>query len=473
MDQSRNVTRQKRTSELGRSGTTITGGILSGEEYNYELVGAYGLQKYDIMRRSDPVVHAALEVIKLPIKGAIFDIEPADDSDEEKRRAEEVKNDLMDRNVDFTQFMSEILTMFDFGFSIFEKVYEPYRYKGKLLWGIAKFGWRKQTTIRKWETKDAKPGIIQQLDRGEVSIPRSKLMVFTHKKEGENHEGISVLRSAYKHWDMKDALELVNAIALEKHGIGVVDLGIPAGASEADIAKAIESARQLRGNEEGYIKHPVGWEVKFLDMQASSLKDILPTLYYHRGQILLSVLAQFLDLGQTGTGGSRAVSEDQTKLFESSLDAAAKVITGVIQKEYIKEWVDINYSDVSRGYPRLVYSKIGDENISEISQAIERFTKSGVYHADAETEKRIRKMIHMPEMGDDIIEQYTNKDDTSDTDAVEAPAKPEDGKTPLKEDEKKGKAKELTASEAVENARRAKKILIEAVDREYSQPTPA
>ncbi len=42
--------------ELGASGTRFRRDILGGEEYNRELAGHQGIQKYDQMRRSDSTV---------------------------------------------------------------------------------------------------------------------------------------------------------------------------------------------------------------------------------------------------------------------------------------------------------------------------------------------------------------------------------------------------------------------------------
>jgi hypothetical protein len=71
------------TGELGGSGTTIYGGVVSGAEYNTSLptdYGGNGLRVYDKMRRSDPMVRAALFIIKLAILQAELTITIEDKS---------------------------------------------------------------------------------------------------------------------------------------------------------------------------------------------------------------------------------------------------------------------------------------------------------------------------------------------------------------------------------------------------------
>jgi predicted transcriptional regulator YdeE len=76
---------------------------------------------------------------------------------------------------------------------------------------------------------DGQPGITQQLDaplttgpnkgQSNVSIPAQKLVIFTHRREGDNYEGRSSLRSAYKHWFFKDTLYRLDGIRHERQGV--------------------------------------------------------------------------------------------------------------------------------------------------------------------------------------------------------------------------------------------------------------
>lgn len=208
--------------ELGGSGTLNTQGFISGEEYNRNLIGRQALQNYDIMSRSDATVHAALQVCKLPILAAHWKFKPASDDPADVERADLLNREFFDRKIDFYDVMSEGLTCLDFGYAALEIVYELMTFNNKQFWGLAKLASRKQNSILRWQTSTGQPGITQILfappagKEPNVDIPMQKLAIFTNEKRGDNYEGISLLRFAYKHWYLKDKLELMNAVALDQ-----------------------------------------------------------------------------------------------------------------------------------------------------------------------------------------------------------------------------------------------------------------
>lgn len=398
--------------EVGASGTRIFSGIISGEEYNPKLVGIRGNKIYEEMRRSDATVRAALLVCKLPILAALWTINPASDDKADQEVADFIERELFHRKIKFNDFLREALTCLDFGYSVFEKVLGMTNFNGKDLVGIEKLGFRKQVSIIRWETEEKQEGITQQLTDKTVSIPMVKLILFTNEKEGDNYEGISILRYAYKHWDYKNKLYKIDAIQKERHGVGVVEIEVPKNADPADEAAAVEAARQMRANEEAYIKHPAGWKVGFMDMMSRTTSDALPSVAHHDRQIVKSVLAQFLELGASDSGGSRALSEDHTKLFELSLEALAKTLQNAIQ-EFINQLCDLNFTNLPNGYPQLSFGKIGDENVQVMSEAIQKLVSAQVLTPDPEMEKQIRKTMKLPELPEDIEKAYKERSKTT------------------------------------------------------------
>jgi phage gp29-like protein len=453
--------------EQGSSGTLIYSGIITNEEYNPKLTGKNALKLYDIMRRSDATVRAVLQVCKLPILSAQWDVKPASDEQSDIDIAAFVKRELMERNINFHNFLRESLTAFDFGFSIGEKTFELTDYNGQLRVGISKIGFRKQTSLWAWEMSNGKEGIQQQLLAKVVDIPRQKLIVFTHDKEGDNHEGISLLRAAYKPWDMKDKLERINVIAIEKMAIGVPVLKKPDDADAGELSRARLALRQFRGNEEGYQEIPTGWEIEMLDMKANSTKEVIPTIQYLTREISKSVLAQFLELGgQEGASGSRAVSQDHSKLFLLSEEAAAKNIQSTINEQLIKQLCDLNFSDLPNGYPQLVFTKIGDDDVTVMADAVQKFTAAGTLSADPDMEKHVRELLHLPAMSKEVSDAWAERFETAKETRklmkegeIDKDADRDLGKEAKNTDPKKNK--ENLKAQAIINAERARKGLID------------
>jgi phage gp29-like protein len=463
--------------EFGQSGTLVMSGIIVNEEYNTKLSNHITANRiYDQMRRSDATVRSTLQVCKLPILSAQWDIEPASDDKQDIYAADFIKFQLFKHNLNWFDFLREGLTFFEFGHAVAEKTFELTEYEGQTRIGINKIGYRKQRSIQAWQTKEGKAGITQQLIGESVSIPMEKLIVFVNDKEGDNLEGISLLRYAFKHWDIKDKLDIINAIALEKLAVGVPVLKKPSDADEGDLAKARAALRNFRANEEGYQEIPTGWDLEMLDMKANSTKDVIPTIQYHDRQIQMSVLAQFLSLGASDASGSRAVSEDHSKLFLLSEEAVAKNIQATVQQQLIKQLCDLNFTDLPNGYPKLTFSKIGDEDAESLAINVKTLMDAGAITYDAELEVYLRKVLRLPDLPDAIKEQFE-----ADLAAQEKARK--SGKTipdtsskgtkvidktgsDLKDEEKNTdpeKQKKAVAASAINEARAAKRKLIDIV----------
>lgn len=460
--------------EIGQSGTAIYGGIITLEEYNSKLKGKAGLRIMDTMRRSDATVRATLQVCKLPILSTKWYIRPASEDEADLKHARHIERELMKRNVVWHDFLREGMTFFDFGHSVCEKTLEIVDFEGERLIGINKLAFRKQTTIMQWQMDDGKPGIKQLLTTGEpVNIPMAKLIVFTHDKEGDNYEGVSLLRYAYKHWDIKDKLDRINAVALEKMAVGVPVLKKPPDADQDDLTKAREAMRQFRANEEGYQEIPMGWELEMLDMKGNSTRDVIPSIQYHDRQITMSVLAQFLTLGASDASGSRAVSQDHSKLFLLSEEAVARNIQNTVQSQLIKPLCDMNFSDMKNGYPTLEFARIGDEDISNMADAVSKFIAAGALTPDPESEEYIRGVLHLPDMPEEIKKRKTAEmknppkptattpDDSATDD--EKNDLPEDETGNNSEDQKKQTKDELKKKNAVRAAQVARKNLIDTL----------
>lgn len=148
----RSVTTKGMGQELGQSGTLIYSGIITDEDYNRLLTGQSAIRVFEIMRRSDGTVHAALQVCKLPILSASWTIEPASEDQSDIDIANFIEHELFERNVNFHDFVRQALTMLDFGFSITEKTYELTEFEGQTRIGIKSLSFRKQKSLFKWET---------------------------------------------------------------------------------------------------------------------------------------------------------------------------------------------------------------------------------------------------------------------------------------------------------------------------------
>ena len=412
---------KKSMREIGDSGTSIYDGIID-EEYNSDLQGTEGITIYEKMRKSDATVKASLLVCTLPIRAANWYIEPADEDKQNKDIADFVSNNLFDgMSITWDDFIRQALLMLSFGVMLFEKVLKIE--DGKIMY--KKFAPRLPKGVQAWETLEKKDGITWiKIDGSDVSIPMEKLLIFVNEKEGDNWWGQSVLRASYKHWHFKDTFYKLEAIAFERQGLGIPYAKMPPGAGDAEDLVAEKVLRNMRANEKSYAIIPDKYEMGFFDMKGSTTKSPEKAIMHHNREIVLSVLAQFLELGATASG-SRALSEDHSSLFYLSLEAISKQICDIINNYAIPQLVDLNFT--VKEYPKLKFSKIGAVDANALSTAIQRLTQAGALKPDDKLERHLRSLFDLPEKEE----------------AEEEGKKKEEVKKTPKEKELKKKASEL------------------------------
>lgn len=387
--------------EIGGSGTNKQNGFIY-EEYNSQLQGQAWIKKYEEMRNGDATIQAILLAMELPILSTKWEVVPGKTNWEITKADEEIAdfiNTALFEKISFKKFLRQSLTDLVFWFSVFEKVFKLEDWK--IYWD--KISQRLQKSIYKWEGENWSPGIMQNLynepwKENQVFIPRDKLIVFTHRQEGDNYEGRSALRAAFKHWYIKDQLYKYQAIAFEKQSVGIPIITMPAGSTEKDQIQAEEILAGIRSTEQTRILLPNDkWQFEFADMKGKSNADPEKAIAHHDRQITKAVLAHFMELWAS-EGGSYALSEDQSSLFMLWLQAIADEIVEVINKQAIEELVNINFTITeNQTYPKVTYQKLGDIDLEKLINAITSATSGGLIAPDENIENKLRKILDLPE----------------------------------------------------------------------------
>lgn len=418
--------------DLGSSWTAVYSGFIE-EDFNSKLRFPMNVKIYEEMRRSDAQVNASLLAMELPIRSTKWSVEASQneewESDEQSREiAEFVENCLFDYlDTTWDDLLRQILTMLPFWFSVFEKVYGFKEIDGQKKVVLSKLWLRKQDSIQKWECEDGSAGVTQILPTAkidwtnewdtQISIPWWKLLVFSYRREGDNYEGISALRSAYKHWYIKDKLYKFEAIKHEKQSVGIPIINLPDNAGSDDIAKAKALIRDLRATQTTGIVLPWSkskwWELTFVDLKSSNTSNVQETIKHHNREIVKNILAQFLELWDTASG-SRSLWESQTSLFLLSLWAIAKQVADTINKYLIPELVNFNYEGVT-DYPKLTFQKLWEEDINLFATTLSTLSGAGMITADKELEAHLRTKLDLPAKSEDEMEDVEDDGEVEET----------------------------------------------------------
>lgn len=368
------------------------------------------IQVYDRMVSNDAAVDISLRAGKTPVQGATYYVQPYDDTPEAKDIAAFVEYNLLEgQSAPFLLVLDEILRMYEYGFSVLEKVFEIREWtppragaNRRTYTMLKKLAARPATSVTKflYDDNGGPMGIEHNAIRADnsvdkVTIPIEKLIVFTFNKKGGNLDGKSLLRTAYKPWYYKDHLYKIDAIQKERHAMGVPKVTLPPNASDADKTAAHQLGQNIRTNEFGYMVVPPGWEVEFAKVEGQ-LVDVMKSIEHHNGMIMLNVMVQFLLLGiQTEGGGGRATSSSHQNMYEKSLRFVGNLICEYINLYLIPQLVAYNYQTYK--FPKVKVRNIGEaKDIQMWASAMANLISQEAITVDLETEQWIREQIDMP-----------------------------------------------------------------------------
>jgi hypothetical protein len=364
---------------------------------------------YEEMTNSDSAVDVSLRAAKMPVMGAQYFVEPFDDSPEATEIAEFVQFNLLEgSNSPFLNVLEDILRMYEYGFSVIEKVYEERE------WAPRRSGAnrRKYTMLRKlaprptptikeieYDNNGGPVSVVQSAVQADgkpkdVKIEIEKLIIFTHNRKGGNLEGKSLLRTAYRPWYFKTNLYNIDGIQKERHGMGFPVVELPPGYKDADVTAASELVRNIRTNENGGAVLPPKWVLRFLELPGQPV-NVMQSIEHHNGAIMLNTMTQFLLLGLEGSGGGRATSGSQQDMFNKSLRYSANQICDAINLYCVPYLVGYNYQ--TDKFPKLRARNLGEtKDIQQWASAMANLKAQGLINYTPETEGWVRAIIDAP-----------------------------------------------------------------------------
>lgn len=452
---------------------TVTGrghvdGFLQMEELNVDLVGRAGLEIYDRMYRTDGDVRQVLHLLANPIIAGTWEVIPAGGPTADQDAiddAEFVRWALFENmSPNLRGHLWECLpVLFRSGFAPFEKVWEVAEYNGQSVTVPRGLQLRLPRTIYRWKQDEwggleaiqqylpvpraqvvAGPNVIIPGDpvlansgtedptgrddasvtdstiitdtrmpdyRQTVWLPTSNLIYYRIGAEGDNWEGVSLLRPAYKHWIMKDAIERMDAIAQEKEALGIPVCYPPLGATP-DQFEAVEiMLAGIRANTQGYILMPgpkasgtgtsgqgfgQGWLIEYLKPgEHGSGRDPQPSLSYHTDKISAAFIAEFIRIGHSLTGGNRDIGETQMDPFLVGVEAITGLIEDIINDQLVAPIVAYNRPN-AKAMPRLKMSLVDAATLSQIADFCLKLIQVGAMIPDQPLEDFLRARADLP-----------------------------------------------------------------------------
>lgn len=428
--------------EVGAPGTIFYSGFLDQEEYNVDLQGEKAIEVYTRMLRSDGMVKAMIRSIVLPARSAVLNVRPASDKPEDVHIANVVQHNLLNMGgMVWDDFVRQAFTnALGYGFAIHEKVFSVPGGKpniqeidGEEIIALYKLAVRLPKSIYRWhiDRTGELRGITQKTfiaanqEGFDVeakrnapadyvtggswvypTIPIGRLFVMSLDREGANFRGESILRSAYKHWFYKDALLRIQAVAAERHGVGVPYAILRENIRIEERNAVAAALRSLHSHEKGYFlaseahlsKEPNSFGI--LDMKATGLRSLDTAILYHDRQMALSILADFLSLGSGQGGNANVMHRDKSSLFFNSLKGIVRQFEQTLNAMVIHQIVDLNWPSVA-AYPEAEMGSLETKDFERLGRSLALMTGAGLLTPGAELEQQLREMAELPPLPSD------------------------------------------------------------------------
>jgi len=455
--------------ELGTSGLKRSGGVID-DEFVTMLRGDVGRRFLREMADNSPIAGAILFAFEKVILGLGWRVDPAETDDEAlaetaQASADFVKECLDDMSMSWDATLSEVCTMFTYGWSLMELVYKrrvgrssdatktSQHDDGRIGW--RKWGPRAQDTLLEWLFDDNNEVIgMRQLDPymggGPVDIPLEKCLLFRTTSTRTNPEGKSLLRSGAPSWYMQKRMQEIEAVGVERDLAGLPVAWVPqewlmedATASEVAALAAVKDivTNVKRNEQEGIIlpamvddetKQMVPTvDFKLMSSGGSRAFDTDKIITRYEQRIAMSVLMDFLLLGHEAVG-SKALSVSKIDLWTMAVDAIARSVCETVNSHAIPQLLALNGMNVDL-CPKLAYGEVGKVDVEGLSVALQRLLTSGAIAPDATLEAQVRETFGLPPREDD--EQDLDLPDTPPaTGGVDGPDLPTVPSAPAQEE---------------------------------------
>ena len=374
-------------------------------EYLVELQGRQGSINYNRMSRSDDQVGMMLRLYKNPMRSANWTfVIPNDASPKDMQAIEALSEWFFNKaTVTFNTLLGQILSFLEFGFSCFEIVWVPFKYEG-VLYLMPEIHQRLQVSI---ENIYPDRGFIQQSTnkRGLVDIPLNEMVFFILDQQGLDMRGKSILRNAWVNWREKVHYKNFQSIGIQRSQTGIPTMIVPEGTDiqSKNYLACEQLLKDITCHEDAYMIIEKGYEfdIKSFNNDPKSIQEVIDS---RDKKMAISVLVQFIMLGQGSGGGAFALSRDQSDMFLDGISYIVELVEQQIHKRVIEDFLRINFGDtVDCDQVRLKGLNINKKAGKLLAETLEKMSGAGFIKATIADEIQMRKYLEMPELSEEEI----------------------------------------------------------------------
>jgi hypothetical protein len=380
------------------------------EEWLTELQYTRGVRMYKEMYTMDAIISSIFYAVEMSVRSVNLWWETAGASDEDLKALQFYEECWEDMSVNPQDLVSEILSMFIFGYHLAEIVYKkregPHPEDSTIdsNYDDGRVGWRKfatraQETLLNWDF-DVNGGVrgFRQLAPPHfiiTEIPIEKLLLFRVKPRKSNPEGVSMLRGAYRTYMFKKLAEEIMMTGIERDLAGVpiirapgeIITGVDAN-SQSMMTTLTRIVRNLKRNQDEGIVLPSNnyssadggglmYDVQLIGPQSQRQFDIVGIIQMFSKWIAMTMCADWLMLGQDAIG-SYALAQTKNDMFAMTISTILDSICQVFNSYAVPRLAQLNPDVNPETLPKLVHGDVNTALISDVGIFLNNVARGGV-----------------------------------------------------------------------------------------------
>lgn len=415
----------------------------------YQKTNDYSI--YEDMLKDDQV-SVCMSIKKDLVIGSGWDIILEEEGELQSKIKDDIERALgEDQTTPFDDQLQELLSAFEFGFSLTEKVF---KFRDDQSLSLKFLKTRHPST---WLIHTDKHGNVERYEQrgtsGSFNITPKSLIHYINQPKFQNPYGNSDLRSAYNAWFTKRQIIRFYAIFMEKAASPTPVAKYASGVTEqarTEIYNAIKSFQTKTA-----MVIPKEFEIEFLEAKSAGdvfLKGINIFNMFIGRSLVIPDLMGFQ--GSETSGGSYSLGKDQLEVLFKHIKRRRTTLEHHVNREIIWPLVAFNYGFVQK-FPKFRLRPISDEHLVELARLWIEVVKGKIYEPNDEEINHFRKLAKFPE-GDVILPCHSgmNPDGLN-------PEEPdngvEDGEVKIDQDEEGKPEQESETGEKSEKQKRLSK----------------
>ncbi len=348
---------------------------------------------YDRVREDDQV-HAILNTKKMLMFGSGWSIDGPDEETDLQEMATWTFNEFLDGGLE--GFLFEMLTAFDYGFSLTEKIPAV----------VGSGRWQGMISFRHLKTRpphgilfETDPqGNIEEIKQDRKNLTKDKYIHYVHNQEFGNKYGRSdINEGVYRAWFAKNEIIKYLLLYLERFGQPIAHGKYPANYTDDDRKRLLKALKNLQASTS--IVTPEKTQIEIINAASSGNFDGFDkaidkfNLMIARGLLVPDLIG--LGGGQT-SGGSFALGEKQFELFFLSLGKERLQIKRAVNAELLRLLAEWNFGSFEEIKTRFKLNPLTEENILEMAKTWTTAIGSAKWIPTKEEINHFRSIVNFP-----------------------------------------------------------------------------